>query len=75
MAFELLGKLEKCFYMFHRDTRFYMQEEAGPTGWIIEFQNPKGFLLEVTKFKNELEIAEYMFNMGELYFVNLNFLE
>jgi hypothetical protein len=70
-----LGKLEKCFFLFHRDTRFYMKEESGPTGWIIEFQNPKGFQLEITKFKDEMEIAEYMFNMGELYFANLNFLE
>jgi hypothetical protein len=74
MPGNLLFKLEKCFYLFHRDPRFFIDFPAGPTGVLTEWQRPKGFLLNLNRFKNENDLATVMYTMGELYFVNLNFL-
>jgi hypothetical protein len=73
-GFELLIKFEKCFYMFRRDTRFYKDYSLQGTGFATEFQNTNGYLLQIKEFKNELILARFMFTIGELYFVNLNFL-
>ncbi len=32
IAVEQLRRLEKCFYLFHRNTRFFMADTYGPTG-------------------------------------------
>jgi hypothetical protein len=73
--FNELVKLEECFYLFHRDTRFFLDDLASSKwGTITEFHHPKGFKLNLKPFKNDLNLAEYMFVTGELYFVNINFL-
>lgn len=69
-----LVKLEKCFRLFWRSTRFFAGDSSGPTGHITEFQNPNGWKLDIKKFGNELNLAEFMFTSGELYFVNINFI-
>ncbi|RMZ98987.1 methyltransferase 24, partial [Brachionus plicatilis] len=69
-----LVKLEECFRLFWRSTRFFAGDSNGPTGHLTEFQSPKGWKLEIKQFKNELNLAEFMFTTGELYFVNINFL-
>jgi hypothetical protein len=75
-ARRLMAKLEKCFYLYYRDTRFYMHEKFGPTGFMTEFQlKSENVSIELASFRDEIEMADYMFTMGELYFVNLNFLE
>ncbi len=75
VAVELLMKLEKCFFLFHRNTRFFFHMLKDKHGAVItEFENPGGYLLQLKHFKDEIELANYMLTMGELYFVNLNFL-
>ncbi len=73
-AYELIKKLETCFRLFHRDTRFFMHDTEGDTGHLTEFQNPSKFKLEMKEFKTELDLAFKMFSTGELYFINKNFL-
>ena len=73
--YPLMRKLEECFLLFHRNTRFFIGDKHGtPTGHITEFQNEEGFLLQLKYFGNEISLAKFMFNYGELYFVNKNFL-
>ena len=68
-----LVKLEKCFRLFFRSTRFFAGDSSGPTGHLTEYQNPNGWSLNIAKYGNELGLAEFMFTSGELYFVNINF--
>lgn len=71
--FNELVKLEECFFMFHRHTRFYINNLLDtPTGLKSEFQQTN-FSLNLSMFKDELYLAEYMFVNGEFYFVNKNF--
>ena len=73
--YSLMRKLEECFLLFHRDTRFFIGDKHGtPTGHVTEFQNNEGYLLQLKYFENEINLAQFMFNYGELYFVNKNFL-
>jgi hypothetical protein len=74
IARELMSRLERCFYLFHRDTRFYMHEGDGPTGYMSEFQLRGNVAIEIRHFQDDLDMVDFIFNMGELYFVNLNFL-
>ena len=72
--YKLLRSLEKCFLLFHRDTRFFIGDKFdASTGHITEFQNKAGFLLQIGYFKNEMDLANFMFNYGELYFINRYF--
>ena len=73
-SYRLLKKLEICFSLFHRDTRFFIHDTWGETGHMTEFQNPNEFKLEIKDFESELELALKMFINGELYFINKNFL-
>ena len=51
--YNLLKKLELCFSLFHRDTRFLSGDAQGSTGHLTEFQNPKSnFKIELNKFEN-----------------------
>jgi hypothetical protein len=61
--------------MFHRDTRFNERDGAGPTGHLTEFQNRKSVALPLEKFNDEIELATCSFVLGELYFVNVNFIK
>ena len=73
-AYNLVKKLETCFSLFHRDTRFFMHDTWGETGHMTEFQNPNSFKLEIKEFESELELSLKMLATGELYFINRNFL-
>lgn len=71
--FKDLVKLEECFFMFYRHTRFFIHDLYNqPTGLLTEFQQ-KNFSLDISLFKNETYLAEYMFVNGEFYFANENF--
>ncbi|CAF1136961.1 unnamed protein product, partial [Brachionus calyciflorus] len=73
--FRDLVKLEKCFRLFFRSTRFFSGDSFGAlTGHLTEFQNPNGWKLDIKQYENEINLAEFMFTSGELYFVNINFL-
>jgi hypothetical protein len=73
-TYKLIKKLELCFLLFHRDTRFFLRDTWGETGHMTEFQNPNEFKLEIKEYESELELALKMFINGELYFINKNFL-
>jgi hypothetical protein len=72
---KLLTKLEICFYLYHRDTRFFMHDGLGATGHLTEFQAKNQTRIELATFQDEVEMAEFMFSMGKLYFINSNFLD
>ena len=71
-------KMDTCFSLFHRDHRFFdLSMKSNPLGFMTEWQYPKSapYKLDIGKFKSELDLAEHLYTMGELYFVNENFLE
>ena len=71
--YTLLKKLEKCFMLFHRDTRFFNLIKTKENGYLTEFQS--SFKLDLLNFgSNEEEVIWYMLSTGELYFINKNFL-
>ena len=74
--YKIMRKLEQCFLLYHRNTRFFIGDKIDtPTGHITEFQNEdEGYLLQLKHFKNEINLANFMFFYGELYFINQNFL-
>jgi hypothetical protein len=74
MPRDLMYKLEKCFYLFHRDPRFFNGNSYGPTGPLTEWQKPGGYSIKLNRFKNENDLATVVYTMGELCFVNLNLL-
>ena len=65
---EILRKLEKCFLLFRRDTRFFVTQDK------TEFQHHKIFKLDLEPFENEIVLINYVITYGELYFLNKNFL-
>jgi len=65
-----MRKLEKCFLLFLRNTRFYLGEGFGPTGYMTEFQLKSQFVFKTSYFQDEYFIANYIFSMSELHFVN-----
>ena len=67
---KILRKLEKCFRLFHRDTRFYVENGFLKT----EFQEPIEYSVPLKNYKSENNLMDYMVSIGELYFVNINFL-
>lgn len=74
LRFRDLEKLEQCFLLFRRDTRFFRNFKEYPQGVLTEFQAPDGYKINVTEYHNETYLAEFMFVTGELYFANRNFL-
>ena len=72
---KLLRKLEKCFSLFHRDTRFFKGDTWGSTGHLTEYQNINGFSFNIKDYKTELGLANFIFSFGELYFINRNFID
>ena len=73
--YKVIKKLEKCFMLFHRDTRFFGQSGTLYTadhGPLTEFQ--ASYKLDLLHFgSNEKEVIWYMLIYGELYFVNKNY--
>jgi hypothetical protein len=71
----LLRKLEKCFLLFHRDTRFFQESGWSPYGFQkTEFQEPKSYRMDLNQYHDETDIIDFVVTFGELYFVNENFL-
>ena len=73
--FKTIQRLERCFLLFHRDTRFFVPGKLYSTnlGCLTEFQMDEKVLIR-RYGRNEIEATLYMFSTGELYFVNRNFL-
>jgi hypothetical protein len=71
---KLLQNLEKCFLLFHRDTRFFF-EKTGRYGFPkTEFQEPRTYKIDLNDFKDEKDMIDYLVTFGELYYVNEKFL-
>ncbi len=74
--YKVVKKLEKCFMLFRRDTRFFGQSESLITakhGPLTEFQ--ASYKLDLLNYgSSEEEVIWYMLSIGELYFVNKNYL-
>jgi hypothetical protein len=66
--FKVIKSLEACFRLYKRDQRFYMA-----SGEDTEWQQ-KDFNLPLNQFKDEVDLARFLFLYGELYFINKNFL-
>ena len=76
VALKLMRNLEKCFLLFHRDTRFYKDGKVGKYGfWKTEFQEPIEYQIPLKEYRDELQIIDFMVTYGELYFINKNFLK
>ena len=75
-ALRVMRKLERCFLLYHRDTRFYRDFGQGTYAvWKTEFQEPITYKIDLNEFKSELKIIDFMVTYGELYFVNKEFLK
>jgi hypothetical protein len=62
--------------MFHRDTRYNERDTlSNKTGHMTEFQAKESVELPLKKFNDEIELAVCSFVLGELYFLNVNFLK
>jgi hypothetical protein len=74
--YKKVKKLEKCFMLFRRDTRFFGQSESLYTanhGPLTEFQ--ASFKLDLLNYGSSgEEVIWFMLSIGELYFVNKNYL-
>lgn len=70
----LIKKLEKCFSLFHRDSRLISPDFQGQV--VKEAtQGTNGFDINLKYFKNEANLCNFLISTGELYFININFLE
>jgi len=71
-----LQKMEKCFRLFKRDTRFFFDLSKDQYGNPkTEFQSPKSYKLDLNYFDDEIDLINFMLTHGELYFLNINFLQ
>lgn len=65
--YALVKSLETCFRLFRRDHRFFIELEK--TEWQLD-----EFRLDLKLYRDEIDLARFLFTYGELYFVNVNFL-
>ena len=68
IIYNLLRRLEKCFRLFHRDTRFIAPRFYG------EVFLHRNFTIDIQYFINEINLSKFLFSIGELYFINENFI-
>lgn len=65
--YDLVKSLQRCFRLFRRDHRFFVELEQ--TEWQAD-----EFRLDLKLFKDEIDLARFLFTYGELYFANVNFI-
>ena len=68
--YKIIKRMEICFRLFKRDHRFYLSGTA-ESEWQKEHFD---FKLQLNLFKDEVDLARFLFLSGELYFVNIKFL-
>lgn len=71
LLMRLLRKLEKCFSIFYRDTRFII---PGLKGEVFKSAAQEGFRLDLGIFGDEVVLSNFLISTGELYFVNEYFI-
>ena len=68
LIYNLLKRLEKCFSLFQRDSRFIAPPFDGEV-----FLN-RNFTIETRNFISEINLSNFLFSMcSEFYFINENF--
>ena len=72
LIYVLLQRLEKCFSLFHRDSRLIGPNFKGET--FLESNRNKGIIINSKFFHNETSLTNFLISAGELYFINENFL-
>lgn len=68
LRFVEVEKLEECFFLFHRSTRF---SQVDGCNVVSEFQS--SYRIDLKRFADEVDLAQFMFTNGQLYFMNSNF--
>ena len=68
LNYEIIKSLEVCFRLYRRDQRFYKTNNT-KSEWQID-----NYKLPLSNFRDEIDLARWLFMYGELYFVNRNFL-
>ena len=69
--YNLLKKLDKCFSLFHRDTRLIVPQYKGE---VFIDAAPLNFKINLADFENEIILSNFLISTGELYFINENFI-
>jgi len=68
LIYNLLKRLEKCFSLFQRDSRFIAPPFDGEV-----FLN-RNFTIDTRNFISEINLSNFLFSIcSELYFINENF--
>lgn len=67
LLYNLLKKLDKCFSLFFRDTRFIVPKYNGQ---VFEDAAADGYKLNLADFQNEIILSKFLIATGELYFIN-----
>ena len=70
---KIMRRLEKCFLLFHRDTRFSRENTVAYGNIQSDFQPPRAYKVDLNEYRDENDLIDYMVAFGELYFVNSNF--
>ncbi len=68
-ANKLMRRLEKCFRLTKRFTRWF--EEDG--GEKTEFMEPKNFTIHASDYASEMHLINFMVTFGEMFFINQKF--
>ncbi len=68
-ANELMRRLEKCFRLTIRFTRWFEENGYDKT----EFMDPKKFRIHTSDYSNEMHLINFMVTFGEMSFINQMF--
>lgn len=69
---EIFRKLEKCFLLFHRESRFLHYLQDGKIDFSVNGLKATNY--DLKEFNDDTDIFEFMITFGDSYFVNANFL-
>ncbi len=76
-SFDILRKIQKCFSLFYRKSRFRKNEKYVPFGnhkLNVNTRNSLYNMQRVIEKETQENLISYLFLYGELYFANINFL-
>ena len=76
-SFDTLRRIQKCFSLFYRKSRFSQSERYAPYGNHNLNVNTRNSLYNMQRLiekETRENLINYLFLYGELYFANINFL-